>query len=236
MHIVCDKDGLELQKKAAIELALHLKEYNKLPVLLLISGGSSLGLLNFLDLKDITQNLTVSFLDERYTTKNENTNFYNFSNTRMYTYLQKNNNSVIDLTIKQNETLKDMTQQFEDFLYEWKETHKNGKIVITQGIGDDGHTAGIMPFPENEVEFEKLFEGDNWTSGYDAGEKNKFSKRITVTNTFLKNVVDVSVVYAKGENKKRVLKKVLGENVSPYILPATILHEMKEVHIFCDVL
>lgn len=236
MHIVCDTDELKLQKKAATELILHLREYSKIPILLLLSGGSALSLLNFLDPKDITQNLTVSFLDERYTNQIENTNFSHFTKIQIYNYLQKNNNDIFDLTIKQNETVKDITLSFENFLHSWKDTHKNGKVIITQGIGDDGHTAGIMPFPENKFEFKKLFESDNWVVGYDAREKNKFPQRITVTNTFLKNIVDVSIVYAKGENKKDILGKVLNESIPLYILPGKILFEMKEVHIFCDTL
>lgn len=236
MHIFCDKDELELQKKAATELTLHLREYDKIPVLLLLSGGSSLDLLNFLDLTVITQNITVSFLDERYTNKIENTNFYNFSKAQLYTYLQKNKNEVFDVIKQKNETLEGAAQRFEKFLHSWKNNYKNGKVIITQGVGEDGHTAGIMPFPENKSRFRDLFEGDTWVIGYDAREKNQFPQRITVTNTFLKNVVNVSIVYVKGGNKKEILKKILNENIPSYILPAKILLKMKEVHIFCDAL
>jgi len=54
--------------------------------------------------------------------------------------------------------LEKLAHRYESSLFEWAKKHPEGKIIATMGIGFDGHTAGIMPYPENPETFARLFE------------------------------------------------------------------------------
>ena len=108
-------------------------------------------------------------------------------------------------------------------------------MVITQGIGEDGHTAGIMPYPENSALFKSLFDDpEKWVVGYDAEGRNEHPLRVTVTLSFLREVVDHSIVYAVGDGKKEALRQVLAETGTLWQTPARIIHEMRNVMLFTD--
>ncbi len=110
-----------------------------------------------------------------------------------------------------------------------------GRIVITLGIGPDGHTAGIMPFPEDPQKFQKLFDDpDHWVVSYDAAEKNAYPNRTTVTLPFLRRV-DHAVVFVCGKEKQRALEKTLAQKGSLPQTPARIIREMGKIDLFTDI-
>jgi 6-phosphogluconolactonase/glucosamine-6-phosphate isomerase/deaminase len=90
-----------------------------------------------------------------------------------------------------------------------------------------------MPFPENPTLFQRLFESDSWVVGYEAGNKNEYPQRVTTTITFLKNIVDTSIVYATGENKKQAIKKIMGGALIAET-PGRVINTMKDVMFFTD--
>lgn len=197
----------------------------KEPILFLASGGSALELLEHLN---IPENMTVSVLDERYSTDLLINNF-----SQLSTKIQAVH--VIDTRAQEGETLEQFAERFEQGLRSWKDENPNGKIVITQGMGPDGHTSGIMPYPENPELFETLF-GDpkRWIVGYDATGKNEFPLRATTTLSFLRTQVDSSIAYITGENKKAALERVLAKDGSLAETPARIMREMKQVIMYTD--
>ena len=141
---------------------------------------------------------------------------------------------LIDTRIKENETQDDLAHRFEEGLKSWIETHANGVVIATMGVGKDGHTAGIMPYPENPALFRSLFEDEEkWVVAHDAGDKNPHSLRVTVTLPFLR-MVDHAVVYVVGEEKRATFERVLAENGALAETPARIIREMKDVRLFTD--
>ena len=103
------------------------------------------------------------------------------------------------------------------------------------GMGPDGHTAGIMPFPEDENRFDVLFQNsEKWVVGYDAEEKNQYPLRVTTTIPFLR-MVDYALLYCVGENKKEALKRVLADGGVYAETPARVIREMATTHIVTDI-
>lgn len=219
------------KEEALQEVARHLNEvfhvHANVPILFLSSGGSALELLEGVHL---AENVTVSVLDERYSKNPTVNNFAQlFGNIHPTTF--------IDTRVKDNETLRQLAERFEKELRLWKEKNPSGKVIITQGVGSDGHTAGIMPYPENPELFRQLFDApDHWVVGYDATKgKNEYPLRVTVTMPFLREVVDHSLVYVTGESKKEALARILSSQGNLWETPGRIIREMKNVKIFTDI-
>lgn len=216
MEVVRCKTKEEARTKATDELNnLFLKISN--PVLFLASGGSCLELLEGLY---IGENGMVSVLDERYSTDPAVQNFAQLLE-RVHPI------TCIDTRVREHETLGQLAQRFEKELREWKEKNPNGNMVITQGMGQDGHTAGIMP----QIVFD---DEKKWVAGYDAKERNEYPLRVTCTFTFLRQV-DYSIAYITGEKKKEALLRLLAEEGTLEETPARIMREMKNVKIFTDI-
>ncbi len=224
MEVFRYKTKEEARAKAADGLDNLFREISG-PVLFLSSGGSSLELLNGLQ---IGENVTVSVLDERYSTDPAVNNF-----VQLFERIRPN--AFIDTRVGQNEILEQLAERFEKELRMWKEKNPEGKIVITQGMGFDGHVAGIMPYPENRELFRQMFENrERWVVGYDAAGKNQYPLRITVTFPFLRQV-DYSIGYIMGEAKRDALSRVTASEGSLPETPGRILREMKSVKIFTDI-
>lgn len=215
----------EARTKAADELNdLFLKIRD--PILFLSSGGSSLELLDGIH---VDERITVSVLDERYSRDPAINNF---------TQLLERAHPVayIDTRAREYETLWQFAQRFEKELRAWKERNPSGSIVITQGMGPDGHTSGMMPYPEDPDVFEQLFNDPAcWVRGYNAKGKNEYPLRATTTMLFLRRV-DHSIAYITGEKKRPALERILAEAGTLAETPARIMREMKNVKIFTDII
>jgi 6-phosphogluconolactonase/glucosamine-6-phosphate isomerase/deaminase len=83
--------------------------------------------------------------------------------------------------------------------------------MATMGIALDGHTAGIMPFPDEPERFHDLFERERWIIAYDASGKNAFPYRVTTTFTFLRHV-DIVGIYLVGEEKGTMFRQLMEGN------------------------
>ncbi len=220
-----------LVKKASEKLNLLLQNQR---VLLLFSGGSALKILESINSSILSKKVTVSVLDERFSFDESENNFSQITKTSFYRNALENHCQFIDTRPNLNETMEELDKRFEDDLKKWKEKNVDGKIIATQGIGQDGHTSGIMPFPENTSLFHKLFEDERkWVIAYDAGDKNQFPLRITTTLPFLK-MIDYSILYATGSSKKHVLQKALSPNTQLHEYPCRVIQKMKNVEIFTD--
>lgn len=208
---------------------------NKQSILFLISGGSALKVLDKIDSAILHQDITVSMIDERFSTDPKVNNFLQLKQTAFFKKLLEKGGLFFDSTPALGESIASLTQRFDSFLHQWKKLHADGIVVALLGMGEDGHTAGIMPFLENQKLFGHLFLEDEWVVGYDAKDKNQYSLRVTTTMTFLKNQVDRAVVFIQGEAKKSALEKVIAKDGSLAETPARIWREMKNVVVVTDV-
>ncbi len=236
IHTVATKEEACANLTQALNSTLKkLHEENK-PFLLLVSGGSAFDLFPLITVSSIGQNVTIGVLDERYSTDPKENNFAQFQQTDFYHAAKEKGAKFIDTTVQDGETHEQHASRFEKALRDWKEKNSNGVIVSTVGIGPDGHTSGVLPFPENPSLFSELFENsDTLVAAYDADGKNPYRYRATTTNTFLRDYIDHAFVYAVGANKKEALTRLVAETGDLPTTPARVLLEMKDVALFTDV-
>ncbi len=115
----------------------------------------------------------------------------------------------------------------------WKSASK--KIAVL-GIGEDGHTAGLLPG------YQKQWDVDQLVVGYT--HNGQFPQRISLTPKALRSL-DYALVVAAGESKRPVLNRLqslqrsdLSRKGQTFVdldrFPVGILPEMKEVEIFTD--
>lgn len=185
----------------------ELQKSGRQDVLFLSSGGSALLALESIDESVISPELTIGILDERFDPSNKISNYMQLRKTAFYKRAVARGCRLIDTSTKKGQTLEQLADFYEGELRDWRKTHPKGVIFVTMGLGPDGHTAGIMPFPEDHKRFKELFEGSRLAVSYDAGKKNPYSKRITVTMSFLRQVNVVSA-FMTGENKGAIFRKL----------------------------
>lgn len=225
----------KISKSAGESLTKILAGHAHLPVLLLLSGGSALDILKSVDVPADTSNITVSVLDERFSFDPRINNFLQLLVTEFYPRLLSNGARTINTSPLQNETQEQLTARFDATLKNWEKEHPTGVVIATQGIGLDGHTAGIVPMPENASRFAELFENKNeWAIGYSA-ENNPHPLRVTTTFPFLRDIIDMSVMHVKGEDKRAALKAALTPDALLNQTPAAIIQQMKNVQLFTDI-
>lgn len=226
----------QLQASDALQTMLREKKRSGVPVLLLLSGGSAFSLLEAIPENALGAHITIGMLDERFSVGEDINNFAQFTKTAFYANAKTSGAAFIDTRGKVGETQDDLASRFEHALRNWVEAYTDGVVVATMGIGVDGHTAGIMPFPENPDLFQQLFEDEKrWVTAYDAGNKNPYPLRITVTLPFLREQVADAIMFVVGEEKKNTVRRVLAEKGTLAETPARIIREMKGVRIFTDI-
>lgn len=236
IHTVTTKEEARADLTNALNLVLKQMHDDNKPFLLLVSGGSAFDLFPDIDVNNFDNSATVGVLDERYSPDPTVNNMAQFMQTVFYASLKDKNVQFIDTTVQDGETGEEHAKRFDQALSDWKEEHRESVIVAIVGIGPDGHTSGILPFPENPSLFSKLFENsDALVVHYDADGKNPYRYRSTTTNIFLRNYIDHSFVYAVGANKKDALTRIVTPEGSLAETPARILREMKSVALFTDV-
>ena len=221
---------------AARRLSKLLDEYKARDVLLLLSGGSALTLLDRVDTTPMSERVTISLLDERYTFDESVSNFSQLTKTAFYERAAKQHVHVIDPRPREGEGLLDTAKRFDLALKHWHITHHNGVVLATMGVGSDGHTAGILPFPNNPETFEERFGAKHRCAvGYHVDPRvNPHTDRVTVTSTYLVRHADHAIVYATGEEKRTALEAVLAEEGSLHVTPARILCTMRDVALYTD--
>ena len=204
--------------------------------LLLCSGGSAFELLRDLDPRSFDAPLTVGVLDERFREDPFVNNFAQLRQTDFFQRATRVGASFIDTRVTVGESLEELAQRFERALREWRRENPDGKIIVTMGIGKDGHTAGIIPDNDDPVAFYELFDDSmHWVVGYDAGNRSPFPFRVTVTFPFLRTQVSRALVYAKGEEKQWAIKMIQADVGSLNQIPARIIREINLVEPHYDV-
>ncbi|MCL4358229.1 MAG: 6-phosphogluconolactonase [Patescibacteria group bacterium] len=235
MKIISVADRTETKKRGREFLDFFLADNSNSSVLLLLSGGSAFDLIDGFNSTKLGPNLTISVLDERYVFDSDLSNFAQMAKTEFYRLALTAGANFIDPRPRPNQSLSQAAVSFDQSLKRWRKLNPAGRVIITQGIGFDGHTAGIMPFPENKILFKHLFEDPAiWAVGYDAAGKNELPLRLTCSISFLENFVDQSLGYVLGEEKRDIFERVQGGAGVLADLPALVFNRMKKVEIFTD--
>lgn len=105
------------------------------------------------------------------------------------------------------------------------------------GIGTDGHTAGVLPFPDNEEFFRSTFlDTEQFAVAYTVSpDTNPHTERITTSLVYLASYVSGAVLFAKGGDKRAALSALCAETGSLAATPARILRELPRVTLCTDV-
>ncbi len=209
--------------EAQHDLLSKLGEYKRqgLNVLLLLSGGSALKLLGSgFDFSVLGPHVTIGVLDERYT---EDENFSNYAQLVKSGFIDKAQEAgcheFIDTRVKNGETSSDLRTSYDLALLRWHEDNPLGKIVATIGMGDDGHTAGIIPGGNN---FEQIFSRLNprWVEELVVPSQPEGARaRVTTTFSFLA-MIAYGVMVVIGEGKMKAMKKLTDKDGSDLETPA----------------
>ncbi len=232
MNIITDTKNIK--EKAGKAFNDMIKNRGDKPLLLLLSGGSSLGLLEYVTEDALKGGIAVGMLDDRYSTDPTVNTFKMLQETGFYHLALDNGGVFLDSSVNEREDLELYATRYELQIKKWMDLYPDGIIRATIGIGPDGHTSGILPHPEDPEKFEKLFNGKHLAIGYDVGEKNIHRYRLTSTCTFMKQF-DQSMTYMTGESKRDALKKVLAETGTLAETPGRIVRELKNSIIFTDI-
>ena len=231
---------MELHEEVVKYLTNTLKILNSdsSPVLLLLSGGSNLSYLDKIPSDVFNNKITISTLDERYTNDATKSNMAQIKSIdTFYKNAMLSDCNFIDTVIQSNESRDQMAIRINNEILHWLEFNSKGKVVITAGIGSDGHISGMKPLDKET--FTELFEDKNLNkliTGYDASSVDSENpQRVTTNMNFFRRIKDIShiIVYAIG--KDEALKKVSNPIGKLNETPARILREMPNVKYFTDI-
>lgn len=229
------KDKEDAANFFAKDISRKLKEFRDIEhrdVLFLSSGGSALGVLDRIESGVIGPYLTIGIFDERYDPSNKTSNYAQLRKTAFYRRAVQSGCRLIDTMTQKGQTPGDLADYYENELRNWRLRHPRGAIMATMGIALNGHTAGIMPFPEDPARFHDLFERDRWIVAYDAGEKDPFHLRVTTTFTFLR-YVDLIGIYLVGAPKGFMFRRLMDGN--DYIeIPGRIIKTLPRGAVYTD--
>lgn len=190
--------------------------------LLLLSGGSCINLYTYLSdylchPEFISGSiLSIAQVDERFqpeSQKDINARAIKKVGFQVPYYIVSQEGSVEKSAEEYNRTIEDL----------WKKC--DCKIAVL-GIGEDCHTAGLIPG------YEKDWNIDRYIAGYDL-QQGKFRKRITITPKLMEKL-DYALIVAAGLKKKEAIKNALKkenlENLNKY--PAAIIQKIPKTDLF----
>jgi len=235
IHVASDASDATAQAAHALSQAIVDTISSNIPTLCLFSGGSAFSILNLLPIPADASVCTIGVLDERYTANPKESNFRQLVASDFCTRMLSAGASAIDTWPHSGESASELAIRFEYALRLWSTTHPDGRILITQGMGPDGHTSGMMPLPDDPEKFGELFDNEaHWVAAYDATGKNPYPSRVTTTCAFLRHV-DTSIFLITGEEKRPAYTRLLTKHGDLTHTPARIVREMKSVLIFTDI-
>lgn len=220
----------EPAQKAGLSLTALLIKYQTRPVLLLLSGGSSLQVLEEVDVNFVGKKVTLGIVDERCSQNEADRNLPKLQATEFYKNALDNGAAVLAPAILPCSQANDVAGDWSSQLRNWFLQNPDGVCVATLGIGPDGHIAGM--FPGN---WGVDFNSDAWVISYSVPkEVNQFTNRITTSNTFLLSQVEHAIIFVTGVEKQPVLKIIEEKNDGLEKIPAKILYELKSAVLFTD--
>ena len=168
-------------------------------VLLLLSGGSSLEILKYIDTDVLGPHITIMMADERFTDDALGNNFSQLSHTDFYRDAKVAGVKFISSKVRKDETHSAFTKRLRDKLLKYLKGSSKPFIIGTFGIGHDCHTASIFP-KQTKKEFDKIYATS--ASYISINEpNNEFHKRTTVTPEFIKNEINEVIIYAAGKQE-----------------------------------
>lgn len=209
-------------QEAAAEIAKRLNELlsHKRSVLWLVSGGSNIIIqtmaMNMIPDK-LSKTLTIIPVDERFGPYNHAGS--NSASMRKAGFDPKHA-EWIDI-LEQNGDLEQTVHLYNEFMA--REIAIDDYIFATLGMGEDGHTAGIMPHSP-------ALTSTDLAIGYKAPD---FTRLTVCADTLTAHCSEV-VLCAFGQNKLNALERLKNKDESRQIVPAMILHQIDDCTVYND--
>ncbi|MEI7578507.1 MAG: 6-phosphogluconolactonase [bacterium] len=181
----------------------NIKQSQK--VLLFLSGGSASQVYQILDQYFDPEldyhNLAIAMGDERWNQNplHDKANWALIASAPIWSILKKQGAEIFSIltgATQENEALR-----FADFIE--RKLASAYKIISLQGIGKDGHTAGIIPHKVKLV-FEQTYLDGHFTAAHKFG--TDYAERITITPELFPHISEV-LLFAVGADKSDVLKR-----------------------------
>lgn len=209
-------------QEAATDIAKRLNGLlaGKRSVLWLVSGGSNIVIqtmaMNMIPDK-LSKSLYIIPVDERF-------GHYNHTNSNSAAMrkagFDPKHAQWIDI-LERDLNLEQTTQLLNDFVA--REIAKDDYIFATLGMGEDGHTAGILPQSPalTSTDFAVSYKAPDFT-------------RITLCADTITAHCNEVVLCAFGQNKLGALERLRNKNESRQIVPAMILHQVDNCTVYND--
>ena len=209
--------------------------------LLLLSGGSSVNLYkplaNFIQKSNINFDfLALGQVDERFQPEkikhitynkehitNKNINANAIGETGLWRICKEK--GIPYYLISQKGTLERAAEEYNQTISKLFKQYPNGAAVL--GIGEDCHTAGLLPG------YSKLWNINKFVVGYE--NNGQFPRRISITPKALRQL-NYAIIVALGENKKKAIQNALKkENINNLNkFPAVLIRIIRNVDLFSN--
>lgn len=229
--VIHEEKNRLIWEKASEFIINWLKLYHNIgqKTLLLLSGGSMVKI--YYDLAKFIKNSELNFdflalgqIDERFQPENnEDINAGTIGRTGLWEVCKKKN--ISHHLISQTGLLEGAADKYDQQISKIFEQSVY-KIGIL-GIGEDGHTAGLLPGFQSNWDINKFAVG--------FANDSKFKERISLTPKALIQF-DQTIVVAVGEKKRSAIREILdsknADNFNKF--PAALLQKCKKVDLFTD--
>jgi 6-phosphogluconolactonase/glucosamine-6-phosphate isomerase/deaminase len=220
------------EKEAGDYIGKRLLEHQSVPILLLVSGGSSLAVLEHVDEATLGSHITVGLVDDRFTTDAEGNNFRVMQRTLFYARCAEKGVQFIPSFPDEQETHTKYCERIKQALENFYKQHPQGHTIGIFGIGEDGHTASI--FPSSESDFLTSYATDAFYTEVKRPALT-YPLRGTVTPAFIEDKIDDVVLYAVGSTKcDNILNYMHNKNFAHYQIPALIPAQHPQSILFTD--
>ena len=220
------KDRLAFETAKKISAILE-KEQGK-DILLLLAGGSAFSVYDAILPQWLSDHVTIAMTDDRFSRELDINNTHILQATDFYNEAINADAYFISTEVWNEEKPEELATRFEYGLRQWRQEFPEGIVIVVFGMGEDGHTCGMIPGSA------ELFENtDKWVVGYST-PNNEYNERVTITMPFIRKFVDYGVAYISGENKREAFNKLIAKKGNLSETPARIMLELKNVEIFTD--
>jgi len=217
---------------AAKALQQMLDKARSRNVLFLVSGGSSLSILNASKKWRLPRKMTVSLVDERLTDDVKKRNWTPFKQTVFYRAARDAKKTFFNPL---GRGLKQTDKRFDAFLRGWLAKNENGVVILVLGVGGDGHTGAIFP-NKNKARFAKDFRNPSvFAKAHTAPTAPVSKKRLTVTLSFITEHADNIIMFAVGKEKEAIAKRAYTGRVAENALPGMAIARLPQTLLYTSI-
>lgn len=234
IHTVSENQVWDTSSERLIEI---IKQNSSKKILLLLSGGSVVGmygnLVRWIKDKKIRDKFAMGQVDERFKPNGE----WKMENARMNIDINANaiwktglwevceERKIPYFTITQEGTFEESARMYNARMHECMNEYTFKMAIL--GIGEDGHTAGLLPG------YAKGWDKERWIVGYK--NSSVYPQRITITPKAIR-LLDYALVAAVGGEKKWAIEKIVKDIRDANIdrTPGLLLRGIQNVDLFTD--